>query len=163
MRPVVYMGELMSRRDREVELLLREWVRGVIGLEEWTLLGEDRESREIDGMVPSDKEPNITNLTLTRLERPTAAMATMKTALKRAAIATGKASYKVAAKNLPKEPGEAPVSDRTLRRNFQKGAGSPEEANAIRRNIEASVSKNDEEEQEKPPGWDEDDEKRAEK
>lgn len=163
MRPVVYTGELMSRRNREVEILLREWVRGVIGLEEWTLLGEDRDSREIDGMVPTDKEPNITNLTLTRLERPTAAMATMTTALKRAAIATGKASYKVAAKNLPKEPGEDPISDRTLRRNFQKGAGSPNAANKIRQNIEASVAKNDEEEREKPQGWDEDEDLRAEK
>ena len=136
----------MSKSSREVEILLREWVRGVIGLEEWVLLGEDRESREIDGMVPSDKEPNISDLGLTRLDRPTAAMATMRTALKRAAIVTGKASYSVAAEKLPKNPGEDPISDRTLRRQFQKASGGVVAANKIRKKIEDSIEQNDEDE-----------------
>lgn len=149
---------------RSVDILLRDLVREAIGLEdmlwEWgifdedpSVLFEDPYSRQVDRVVATKLEPNISTLKLKAMDRPSAAKADIDAALEK-----GEGSYERAVKYLDKQPGEKQISARTLRRIDQDIMGGAKAAKRKRDDM-----KDDAEGRDGPKGWDEDEDLRAEK
>lgn len=122
----------MSRHG--VNILLRDLVREAIGLEdmlwEWGVLDEepivmmeDPYSRQVDRMTPTTMEPNISDLKLKAIDRPSAAKADIDAALEK-----GEGSYEKAVQYLDKEPGQPQIKSRTLRRIDYQLKGGAEKA-----------------------------------